>query len=106
MGDEPAGSRYIQTVARRDFRFVAPVTALPPMDAVPLPTAAPASLPVVSRHDTARHDIAAHDTAPPATAQPDVAQPDIRQPDTRQPNIGQPDIGQPDIAPRSTRGGA
>ena len=28
LGDEPAGSRYIQTVARRGFRFIAPVTVL------------------------------------------------------------------------------
>src|SRR3954466_1074168 len=25
LGDEPPGSRYIQTVARRGFRFIAPV---------------------------------------------------------------------------------
>ena len=28
LGDEPPGSRYIQTVARRGFRFIAPVTVL------------------------------------------------------------------------------
>ncbi|RZI96820.1 MAG: transcriptional regulator, partial [Rubrivivax sp.] len=28
LGDEPAGSRYIQTVPRRGFRFIAPVTVL------------------------------------------------------------------------------
>ena len=32
LGDEPPGSRYIQTVARRGFRFIAPVTALPDVD--------------------------------------------------------------------------
>ncbi len=32
LGDEPAGSRYIQTVARRGFRFIAPVTVLPDSD--------------------------------------------------------------------------
>ena len=85
LGDEPAGSRYIQTVARRGFRFVAPVTALPPVDAVPLPTAAPALLPEGFRRDIAAHDIAAHDTAPPGIAQPAVAQPDIAQPDIASP---------------------
>ena len=75
LGDEPAGSRYIQTVARRGFRFVAPVTALPPVDAVPLPTAAPALRPEGFRRDIAAHDIAAHDTAPPGIAQPDSASP-------------------------------
>ena len=29
LGDEPPGSRYIQTVARRGFRFIATVTVLP-----------------------------------------------------------------------------
>ncbi|MEO8807720.1 MAG: tetratricopeptide repeat protein [Burkholderiaceae bacterium] len=38
LGDEPPGSRYIQTVARRGFRFIATVTALPDVDAL---TAAP-----------------------------------------------------------------
>lgn len=41
LGDEPPGSRYIQTVARRGFRFIAPVTVLPDDDAV-VPAAAPA----------------------------------------------------------------
>jgi DNA-binding winged helix-turn-helix (wHTH) protein/TolB-like protein/tetratricopeptide (TPR) repeat protein len=36
LGDEPPGSRYIQTVARRGFRFIASVTALPEV-AQPLP---------------------------------------------------------------------
>lgn len=44
LGDEPAGRRYIQTVARRGYRFIAPVTALddaePPPAAMP-PTAEP-----------------------------------------------------------------
>lgn len=46
LGDEPPGSRYIQTVARRGFRFIATVTALPDVDslagsrqAVPVPSA-------------------------------------------------------------------
>ncbi len=47
LGDEPPGSRYIQTVARRGFRFIASVTVLPGVDrlATPLPAvaAAPAS---------------------------------------------------------------
>jgi TolB-like protein/DNA-binding winged helix-turn-helix (wHTH) protein/Tfp pilus assembly protein PilF len=32
LGDEPPGSRYIQTVARRGFRFIASVTVLPSVD--------------------------------------------------------------------------
>ena len=39
LGDEPTGSRYIQTVARRGFRFIAAVTALPNVDAVAAPPA-------------------------------------------------------------------
>jgi DNA-binding winged helix-turn-helix (wHTH) protein/TolB-like protein/tetratricopeptide (TPR) repeat protein len=34
LGDEPPGSRYIQTVARRGFRFIADVTALPNVDSL------------------------------------------------------------------------
>src|SRR6185503_9167334 len=33
LGDGPQGSRYIQTVSRRGFRFIAEVTALPDVDA-------------------------------------------------------------------------
>ena len=40
LGDEPPGSRYIQTVARRGFRFIATVTALPDVD--PRATPSPA----------------------------------------------------------------
>jgi DNA-binding winged helix-turn-helix (wHTH) protein/TolB-like protein/tetratricopeptide (TPR) repeat protein len=40
LGDETPGSRYIQTVARRGFRFIACVTALP--DAGPLASPLPA----------------------------------------------------------------
>ncbi len=36
LGDEPPGSLYIQTVARRGFRFIASVTALPTPLATPL----------------------------------------------------------------------
>ena len=32
LGDEPPGSRYIQTVARRGFRFIAGVTVVPGFD--------------------------------------------------------------------------
>jgi len=39
LGDEPTGSRYIQTVARRGFRFIAAVTALPNVDAAAAPPA-------------------------------------------------------------------
>ena len=40
LGDETPGSRYIQTVARRGFRFIASVTVLP--DAGPLAPSLPA----------------------------------------------------------------
>ena len=33
LGDEPASPTYIQTVARRGYRFIAPVEALPALDA-------------------------------------------------------------------------
>ena len=57
LGDEPPGSRYIQTVARRGFRFIAAVTALPDVDplATPLPAAA-ASEPPTRLHDRRRSD--------------------------------------------------
>jgi len=35
LGDEPAAPTYIQTVARRGYRFIAPVEALPALDADP-----------------------------------------------------------------------
>ena len=35
LGDEPASPTYIQTVARRGYRFIAPVEALPAVDADP-----------------------------------------------------------------------
>jgi len=46
LGDEPPGSRYIQTVARRGFRFIARVTALPDVGplATPQPTVAAAPI--------------------------------------------------------------
>lgn len=44
LGDEPPGSRYIQTVARRGFRFIAPVRLLPDDEGVAAP--APAAAPV------------------------------------------------------------
>lgn len=47
LGDEPPGSRYIQTVARRGFRFIAAVTVLPDADPTPLPVTPPAPLPPV-----------------------------------------------------------
>lgn len=37
LGDDPAAPRYIQTVARRGYRFVAPVTALDDRPATPAP---------------------------------------------------------------------
>lgn len=46
LGDEPAGSRYIQTVPRRGFRFIAPVTVLDgaaPAPAEPVAAPAPAA---------------------------------------------------------------
>ena len=42
LADEPVGSRYIQTVPRRGFRFIAAVTLLPREDqALPAPPALP-----------------------------------------------------------------
>jgi len=41
MGDDTQGSRYIQTVPRRGFRFVAAVTVLPDADVPPLAEALP-----------------------------------------------------------------
>jgi TolB-like protein/DNA-binding winged helix-turn-helix (wHTH) protein/tetratricopeptide (TPR) repeat protein len=38
LGDEPPGKRYIQTVARRGFRFIAPVTIDPPVAGPAPPT--------------------------------------------------------------------
>lgn len=43
LGDDTQGSRYIQTVPRQGFRFVAEVTVLPGQEAAP---AAPAGLPL------------------------------------------------------------
>ncbi|HSW08373.1 TPR end-of-group domain-containing protein [Aquabacterium sp.] len=47
LGDEPPGSRYIQTVARRGFRFIAAVTALPAADSVATPLPAEPDAPAV-----------------------------------------------------------
>jgi TolB-like protein/DNA-binding winged helix-turn-helix (wHTH) protein/tetratricopeptide (TPR) repeat protein len=58
LGDEPPGKRYIQTVARRGFRFIGPVAVDPPLPG----TTAPASL------RTASDEVA--NPAPP-TASPD-----------------------------------
>lgn len=44
LGDEPAGSRYIQTVARRGFRFIAPVRVLAPAGPAPAPALQPTSM--------------------------------------------------------------
>jgi TolB-like protein/DNA-binding winged helix-turn-helix (wHTH) protein/tetratricopeptide (TPR) repeat protein len=43
LGDEPPGSRYIQTVARRGFRFIATVTVLPEPGPIRPPTQPPAA---------------------------------------------------------------
>ncbi|HEX7440434.1 MAG TPA: tetratricopeptide repeat protein [Caldimonas sp.] len=42
LGDEPPGRRYIQTVARRGFRFIAPVTIDAPVPGSAPPPAPPA----------------------------------------------------------------
>jgi len=42
LGDDPPGSRYIQTVARRGFRFIATVTVLPDVPASSVSAAPPA----------------------------------------------------------------
>ena len=62
LGDEPPGRRFIQTVARRGFRFIAPVTVDPAAsDPAPSPTrrgderpAVPAPPPSSSRADGRR----------------------------------------------------
>ena len=57
LGDEPTGSRYIQTVARRGFRFIAAVTALPDLD--PLARSLPAGAASEAQpllHDRRRSD--------------------------------------------------
>lgn len=43
LGDGPQGSQYIQTVARRGFRFIAEVTALPDVAAAPPASPPPAA---------------------------------------------------------------
>ena len=43
LGDGPHGSQYIQTVARRGFRFIAEVTALPDVAAAPPASPPPAA---------------------------------------------------------------
>jgi len=77
LGDDTQGSRYIQTVPRRGFRFIATVTALPDEAArvsgpvlPPMPMALPVAAPAI----------------PPATAAPvvaDAAQRGRRQSDKR-----------------------
>ncbi|MEO5771667.1 MAG: winged helix-turn-helix domain-containing protein, partial [Burkholderiaceae bacterium] len=62
LGDDTQGSRYIQTVPRRGFRFVAAVTALPDADELPhtdpLPHAdLPASTPVPPDDPSKRHTL-------------------------------------------------
>ena len=47
LGDDTQGSRYIQTVPRRGFRFVAAVTVLPDADALPRNDAPPPAEPPV-----------------------------------------------------------
>jgi DNA-binding winged helix-turn-helix (wHTH) protein/Tfp pilus assembly protein PilF len=44
LGDDPASPQYIQTVARRGYRFIAPVETLSkPAETVPVPEGAPAA---------------------------------------------------------------
>jgi DNA-binding winged helix-turn-helix (wHTH) protein/tetratricopeptide (TPR) repeat protein len=45
LGDDPASPTYIQTVARRGYRFIAPVEALPPSAAGEMPSAVEPVLP-------------------------------------------------------------
>lgn len=55
LGDEPPGSRYIQTVARRGFRFIASVTVLSNLAApAPAPAASPPALPALPVHGDKR----------------------------------------------------
>ncbi len=58
LGDEPPGKRFIQTVTRRGFRFIAPVTVDPPV-----PGAAPPSAPARRGDDPP--------VAPPGTISPE-----------------------------------
>ena len=75
LGDDSQGSRYIQTVPRRGFRFIATVTALPDEAAqAPLPMALAAAAPAAA---LARlPDIAAE--IPPVIAAPTAANPSQR----------------------------
>jgi DNA-binding winged helix-turn-helix (wHTH) protein/Tfp pilus assembly protein PilF len=45
LGDDPSSPTYVQTVARRGYRFIAPIEALPPPSAIPV--AQPAEAPQV-----------------------------------------------------------
>lgn len=64
LGDEPPGSRYIQTVARRGFRFIAAVTVLPDVDPVATPQPVVPAAPVSATQPTP----ALSSPAPPAPA--------------------------------------
>lgn len=60
LGDDPRASRYVETVAKRGYRFVAPVTAVDPP--LPRPEEGPRSiavLPLVSLSGVPEHSVLA-----------------------------------------------
>ena len=65
LGDDSHGSRYIQTVPRRGFRFIATVTALPDKAAP-----APMALPVLRRPPRRPHCRTSHPALHPTSRQP------------------------------------
>ncbi len=68
LGDDTQGSRYIQTVPRQGFRFVAAVTVLPDQEV-------PASAPAVEAVAVLLPDAALATPAPPAQGMGSAAQP-------------------------------
>lgn len=68
LGDDTQGSRYIQTVPRQGFRFVAAVTVLPDQEV-------PAAAPAVEATAALLPDVALATLAPPAVGVASEAQP-------------------------------
>jgi DNA-binding winged helix-turn-helix (wHTH) protein/TolB-like protein/tetratricopeptide (TPR) repeat protein len=82
LGDEPPGSRYIQTVARRGFRFIAAVTVLPDANpaAEPPPSILAAPVPAVQPKPALSSPVP---PAPAATGRQPAVLPGRRQSDRR-----------------------